>query len=251
MTPQELMAALAEPFAADEIGWKPQAKSKDGTKALACAYIDARNVMDRLDAVVGPENWQDEFTPLGNGNVVCCLSLRVGGEWIHKSDVGGESDQKDTGDREKAAFSDALKRAAVKWGVGRYLYSLPSVWCEYDEQRKQFKGTPSLPSSALPKSSKPQPAAKPAPAKATASAKAVLPRDGVELFGRLKDYEAKLVARGLCADRALTQYVEMRGEAEGYGTMIPDWNADAIADSVAWVQEFEAARTKPQTAGVA
>jgi hypothetical protein len=135
---KELAAALAEPFPADDIGFKPQTTSKDGNKALACAYIDARNVMDRLDAVVGPENWQDDFEVMPNGNVVCRLSLRVGGEWITKTDVGGESDQKDPGDREKAAFSDALKRAAVKWGVGRYLYSLPAVWCEYDPQKKQF-----------------------------------------------------------------------------------------------------------------
>jgi hypothetical protein len=92
-------------------------------------------------------------------------------------------------------------------------------------------------------------AAAAAPAKAPAAAR--LPRDGVELFGRLKDYEAKLVKQGLCADRALTQYVEMRGDAEGYGSLIQDWNADAIADAAGWVKEFEATRTKqPQTAGV-
>jgi hypothetical protein len=163
---KELAAALAEPFPADDIGFKPQTTSKDGNKALACAYIDARNVMDRLDAVVGPENWQDDFEVMPNGNVVCRLSLRVGGEWITKTDVGGESDQRDPGDREKAAFSDALKRAAVKWGVGRYLYSLPAVWCEYDPQKKQFMGTPKLPASALPRGS-----ARTAPAPAPAAPK--------------------------------------------------------------------------------
>ena len=29
---------------------------------------------------------------------------------------------------EKGRISDAFKRAAVHWGVGRYLYNLPNVW---------------------------------------------------------------------------------------------------------------------------
>jgi hypothetical protein len=49
------------------------------------------------------------------------------------------------GDRLKAAFSDALKRAAVKFGVGRYLYRLPSQWVDWDPQRRQFKVKPVLP----------------------------------------------------------------------------------------------------------
>jgi hypothetical protein len=147
--PDILALALSQPFAPEKLGWKPQSVS--GSRALAIAYIDARDVMDRLDAAVGPENWQDEYAPQANGTVVCRLAVRVNGEWITKCDVGGESDQKDAGDREKAAFSDALKRAAVKWGVGRYLYSLPAVWCDYDPQKKQLLKTPNLPAWALPR----------------------------------------------------------------------------------------------------
>ena len=48
MTTQE---RLAEPFPADVVGWKPQ--TVKGNRAVACGqYIDARDVMDRLDAVV-------------------------------------------------------------------------------------------------------------------------------------------------------------------------------------------------------
>jgi hypothetical protein len=46
-------------------------------------------------------------------------------------------------------MSDAFKRAAVKWGIGRYLYRLPNVWapCEYREHNgkkhwKAWKGSP-------------------------------------------------------------------------------------------------------------
>jgi hypothetical protein len=157
MTGREVTAALAEPFAADRIGWKAQATSKDGNKALAVAYIDARDVMDRLDEVVGAASWQTSFEVLADGNVVCELSIHFDGGWVSKCDVGGESEQKDEGDRRKASFSDALKRAAVQWGIGRYLYRLDGVWCEYDSQRKQLKGTPKLPAWALPKGSAPAP----------------------------------------------------------------------------------------------
>lgn len=147
--PADLAAALAAPFPPNEVQWKAQ--SVKGSRALAVAYIDARAVMDRLDAVVGPAGWQDAFTLLPDGNVVCRLALHLEGEWVPKEDVGGESDQQDEGDKRKASFSDALKRAAVKWGVGRYLYSLPSQWVDYDPQKKQIVGTPRLPTWAMPR----------------------------------------------------------------------------------------------------
>lgn len=142
---------LAEPFPADEVKWKPQAVK--GNRAMAVAYIDARCVQDRLDDVVGPSNWQDSYTVLPDGvTILCKLSIRVGVEWMTKEDVGAPSEQPDGGDRIKAAFSDALKRAAVKWGIGRYLYSLPQQWCDYDQQKRTFVAPPKLPPWALPKS---------------------------------------------------------------------------------------------------
>jgi hypothetical protein len=140
---------LAAPFAAKEIRWKPQCVK--GNRALAIAYLDARLVEDRLDAVFGPGGWQDAYTVLPSGDVVCTLRVRIDGEWIEKSDVGGQSEQQDEGDRVKAAFSDALKRAAVKLGVGRYLYRLGGQWVDYDEKAKRFKTTPMLPEWAKPK----------------------------------------------------------------------------------------------------
>ena len=53
---------LAAPFAADEIKWKP--KIVKGNRALAIAYLDARLVEDRLDAVFGPGGWQDRYSVL-------------------------------------------------------------------------------------------------------------------------------------------------------------------------------------------
>lgn len=117
------LVKLAAEFPKSAVSWRSQSLTKDGTKALALAYIDARDVMDRLDDVCGPENWQDRYEFHGP-RTVCYLSIRIGGEWITKADGAGDSDV----EAEKGAISDALKRAAVKWGVGRYLYALSSPW---------------------------------------------------------------------------------------------------------------------------
>jgi hypothetical protein len=119
-----------------------------GNCALVAAYIGSRAVQDRLDEVLGVDGWQDDYPCLPDGSVVCRLRCRIGGEWLTKVDVGGPREQPDAGDLLKAAFSDSLKRAAVKYGVGRYLYRLPSQWVDYDPQRKQFKQTPRLPPAA-------------------------------------------------------------------------------------------------------
>jgi hypothetical protein len=81
--------------------------------------------------------------------VVCKLSLRIDGEWITKADVGAPSDQDDEGDKTKAAFSDGLKRAAVQWSIGRYLYALPRVWVDYDPKARTLT-PPQLPPWATP-----------------------------------------------------------------------------------------------------
>src|SRR5438045_582143 len=86
-------AALSAPFAAGDVKFKPQAVK--GNRALALAYVDARVIEDRLDAVVGVENWQDEYDVLPDGGVVCRLRVRIGGEWVTKVDVGSPSEQPD------------------------------------------------------------------------------------------------------------------------------------------------------------
>ena len=147
MSPEEVTARLAEPFEAAEVKWKPAVVS--GSRALALAYVDARVIQDRLDAVLGVIGWQDEYTMLPDGNVMCKLRCKIGGEWIQKVDVGGQSEQPDDGDKMKAAFSDSLKRAAVKFGVGRYLYRLPQQWADYDPQKRRFVHPPQLPANAV------------------------------------------------------------------------------------------------------
>lgn len=134
--------SLSAPFPADAVHWRAQSVSNrtEGASALALAYIDARDVMDRLDAAVGPENWQDSYEETPKGRLICTLSIRINGEWISKSDGAGNTDV----EGDKGAISDALKRAAVKWGIGRYLYDLKDVWapCELNQNGKWKKWLP-------------------------------------------------------------------------------------------------------------
>lgn len=136
---------LAHPFPEDAIHWRAQTLTRKGDKALALAYLDARDVMDRLDDVCGPANWQSRYTETARGRVLCEIGIRVGDEWVWKSDGAGDT----AVEGEKGGISDALKRAAVQWGIGRYLYRLDAVWapCEtYEKNGKlvwnAWKGSP-------------------------------------------------------------------------------------------------------------
>lgn len=140
---------LHRPFEAHQIHWRAQtvtkAKQSDGFAALALAYLDARDVMDRLDQVCGPANWQSEHFDAGNGKLGCRIGLFIDRLWVWKSDGAGDTDV----EAEKGAFSGALKRAAVSWGIGRYLYDMGNVWspCEAYMQGdkpkfKKFIGNP-------------------------------------------------------------------------------------------------------------
>jgi hypothetical protein len=136
MTTAEDVKLLFAEFPRDAISWRAQSMTKEGDKAMALAYIDARDVMDRLDSVCGASDWQDRYEFHG-ARTICYLSIRVDGEWITKADGAGDSDV----EAEKGAISDALKRAAVKWGIGRYLYGLDAPWvpCEsYERGGKHY-----------------------------------------------------------------------------------------------------------------
>jgi len=111
--------------------WRVQSYSRNKPSASCVAYIDARDVMDLLDEVVGPENWKDEFQVI-NEQLFCTLSIKCGDEWVGKTDTGTESQT----EKEKGLVSDAFKRAAVKWGIGRFLYSLDIKFINANETKR-------------------------------------------------------------------------------------------------------------------
>lgn len=137
-----MLAKLAAPFSPNDVAWKPQAVK--GNRALAVAYIDARTVAERLDQVVAGQ-WEFDWEEASNGCVKGKLAIRG----ITRCDVGEQGDGPQ-GKTLKAAVSDCLKRAAVLFGVGRYLYRLPAQWVDYDAQHKRLARTPELPAWAKP-----------------------------------------------------------------------------------------------------
>ena len=141
----EKFARLRAPFDIELVKWRVGARMKDNkNRGQAMPYLNARLVQDRLDEVMGPENWRNEFAaaPMGGG-LMCVLSLRIDGEWVSKADVAQQDEvsgnardpEKDREIAVKGAASDAFKRAAVQWGVGRYLYSFEAPWVNLDQER--------------------------------------------------------------------------------------------------------------------
>ena len=140
------------PFPVNRVHWrmgstnkrKMEKEGKKATKGMPLAYIDARDVMQRLDEVYGVGKWQDSYRETASGRIICELECYIDSMWIKKSDGAG-----DTGtEGEKGAISDAFKRAAVKFGIGRYLYAIKSGWVDLDQYGKFTP--PQLPKWASP-----------------------------------------------------------------------------------------------------
>ena len=127
--------ALSAPFNGANIKWRVGMTAKSGASVMLLAYVDARIVQNRLDAVVGPANWKVSYDVLDLGNDVpgikATLSIKCDGEWVSKEDCGSCSDIEPV----KGGTSDAFKRAAVAWGIGRHLYDMPTTWANVVKQK--------------------------------------------------------------------------------------------------------------------
>jgi hypothetical protein len=134
---QTVGAALAAPFDPEQVEWRPQGKTAPGARVQLVAYVDARTVMERLDAVCGAGGWSFALEPIVSDAAdlrVARGRLTIGG--VSRDDVGTASNWEPT----KGCASDALKRAAVLWGIGRYLYALPAVHVTLDERGQVSEG---------------------------------------------------------------------------------------------------------------
>lgn len=129
----ELRTALQKPFHPTDVYWKPGSVNKEGTKALALAYANLRVYQNRLDEVCGAD-WSVTYTPWGD-RIVC--NLTIGG--VTRASTGEADSQQERSEiAGTSAEAQAFKRACSAFGLGRYLYHLPTVWIEYDAQTKQF-----------------------------------------------------------------------------------------------------------------
>lgn len=131
----------------EQIRWRVGSTSKDGRKGMLLGYIDARTAMDLLDEL--DPAWSDEYREVainGDKGIQCALTVKG----VTRTDVGVPSNTEGL----KGAYSDALKRAAVKHGIGRELYELPRIWVALDEYKRPtaepafVKGRWTLPSGS-------------------------------------------------------------------------------------------------------
>lgn len=122
---------------AEDIEVRVQQVTEKGCSLLL--YKDARCDMRMLDEAVGNENWDCEYQSI-NGNLFCTVGIRCelpNGEtsWVYKQDVGTKSNM----EPDKGEASDAFKRACFKWGIGRELYTAPSIWVDKGVLQKHYK----------------------------------------------------------------------------------------------------------------
>ena len=126
---------------ADEIDVKVGNVTAKGYTLLL--YKNARVDMNILDETVGAENWQRDHKEV-KGNLYCGIGINVNHDkdvpekWVWKWDCGVESQ---FGDKEKGEASDSFKRSAVVWGIGRELYTSPTIFvpCETIAQTTGYK----------------------------------------------------------------------------------------------------------------
>lgn len=119
-------------LAANEIDCRVGQVSQRTKKVSILLYKNARVDMSILDELVGPENWQRDHKEI-KGNLYCGVGILTERGWVWKWDCGTESNT----EKEKGEASDSFKRACVNWGIGRELYTAPSIWipCTEEEWR--------------------------------------------------------------------------------------------------------------------
>lgn len=125
---------LTEEFDPKDVEWRIQrsgAKQNGDVWALIVPYLQARAIMDRLDRVVGAHNWQNSIT-LEPSGVISTILIKINGEWVAKQDGAGFTEIESF----KGGISDALKRAAVVWGIGRYLYDFEQIFADVSKEKK-------------------------------------------------------------------------------------------------------------------
>lgn len=150
----EDLKRLSEVFSPSDLEWRIQKSGVTNGRPYAriLCYVTSRAVQNRFDEVCGPADWKNEIREVStihewtdkNGNMhkdnstayIQGISIRVGDEWITKWDGADETNIEAV----KGGISGALKRAAVLWGVGRYLYNLGDSWAQFlpEGQRGQY-----------------------------------------------------------------------------------------------------------------
>lgn len=112
---------MFRPLKADEIDVRISQIDKNWCTLLL--YKDARVDQNILDESVGQMNWQKHYSR-ENANCIVSIWDDEKKQWIEKEDTGTES----FSEAEKGLASDSFKRACFNWGIGRELYTAPSIF---------------------------------------------------------------------------------------------------------------------------
>ena len=137
-----LYEKLKEKFPEKDLEFRVGATNSDKTMGLALAYVQARAIQNRLDEVVGFENWKVSYKEL-QGGFLCILSIIINNEWIEKEDGANVTEFESV----KGGISNAFKRVASSgFGIGRYLYNARNSWYPIKKQGSGyvFTETPKL-----------------------------------------------------------------------------------------------------------
>lgn len=126
----EDLSNLRAPFPKERLGVKVQSVSKNRDRALLVLYLGHTDVMNRLEEV--DPAWTTEVLGEERSGDTVYVRMRMTIKGVSRENVGEGGDP-------KGAYSDALKRCAMLFGVGRYLYDSVTVWADYNEQRDRFK----------------------------------------------------------------------------------------------------------------
>lgn len=206
----DFFAALADTFDEDEVKTRAQAGRQ-------FSYVTARTVMNRLDNVAGPECWWDEYVPLEH-SVICKLTIRLpDGAVLTKSDAGGYAGMADPGDDDKSGYTDAFKRAAVKFGVGRYLYRDGVPEFARGELARMSSDRPSRPSNPAPAQQQRQQA----PSQQNGSSDRGAPTNGRALFAWTKDQDEK-------NNYGMLNHLNAWAKRQDFPQRMVDWETDQV-----------------------
>lgn len=105
----------------DNHKWKVQT-TKTGM-AVCVPYLDSRQVTTRLNNVLGIDGWSNTLIETSDSGMICEITIIVNGKEVTRSNVGTKSEY----EAKKGMASDSIKRAAVNFGVGSYLYDMQPV----------------------------------------------------------------------------------------------------------------------------
>jgi hypothetical protein len=136
---------LRVPFLPEIVSWKPQTVTRDRRRCLAVPYVETQPYQDRLDDVC--PDWQDDYAiwfsdPQETAGRMGEKRTVPGKVFVKCRLVIDEHTRADVGECEltdenafTTAKAQAFKRACASFGLGRYLYDLPKVWVDFDEDK--------------------------------------------------------------------------------------------------------------------